>query len=80
MGMVFGGGHSEEFRDSNGCTACNLCVYENGSKKTQTIMQQKQKRAGANGCRQLVYKQMYASTKRGNNNTIKLTKMQKKVN
>ena len=33
MGMVLGGGHFEEFRDSNGCIVCNLRVYANGMKK-----------------------------------------------
>ena len=80
MGMVLGGGHFEEFRDSNGCMVCNLYVYANGMKKCKQLRQKKQKRAGPNGCRQLVCKQMYASTKRGNNSTINLTKMQNKVN
>ena len=74
MGMVLGGVHFEEFRDSNGCMVCNLCVYANGMKKYKQLRQEKQKRAGPNGCRQLVCKQIYASTKRGNNNTINLTK------
>ena len=33
MGMVLGGGYFEEFRNSNGCMVCNLCVYANGIKK-----------------------------------------------
>ena len=74
MGMVLGGDHFEKFRDSNGCMVCNLCVYANGIKKYKQLRQEKQKRAGANGCRKLVCKQMYASTKRGNNSTINLTK------
>ena len=54
MGVVIGGGHFEEFRDSNGCMSCNLYVYANGMKKYKQLRQEKQKRAGANGCRQLV--------------------------
>ena len=80
MVMVIGGGRFEEFRDIDGCRMCSLCVYANARKKYKQLLQKKQKRAGENGRRQLVYKQMYASTKRDNNSTINLTKMQNKVN
>ena len=67
IGMLFGEDDWEEFRHIKGLRVCIVCVYVNGRQKNEQRHKKKRKRARANGCRQLVYKQMLTSTERAKN-------------
>ena len=67
IGMLFGEDDWEEFRHIKGFRVCIVCLYVNGRQKNEQPHKKKRKRASANGCRQLVYKQMQTSTERAKN-------------
>ena len=67
MGFVLVEGHSEEFGYIKVFAVGNASVYENKMQQNNQRCQNKRKRASANTYRQLVYTQIYASTKRAKN-------------